>query len=51
MDGLDAVALELKAKGVDLLLEPVSLGDDVKISLVAGPDNVVIELSQDGKRR
>ena len=50
VDNLDAVALMLKAKGADFLLDPISLGDDVKISLVAGPDNVVIELSQEGTR-
>lgn len=51
VDNLDAVALALKAKGVEFLLDPISVSEDAKFSLLSGPDNVVIELSQEGKRK
>ncbi|MBI5117019.1 VOC family protein [Candidatus Poribacteria bacterium] len=47
---VDAAAEELKKKGADFLLEPMSLGEGIKIAFVAGPDGVMIELSQEGGR-
>ncbi|GAB4337636.1 MAG: hypothetical protein Kow0099_11180 [Candidatus Abyssubacteria bacterium] len=47
---LDAAAAELKQRGADFALEPVSLGPDVKIAFVSGPDNIMIELSEEGAR-
>lgn len=44
---LDAAAAELKEKGADFMLEPVEMGPDMKIALVTGPDNVMIELSEE----
>ncbi len=48
---LDAAAAELKRKGADFALDPVSLGPDVKIAFVSGPDSIMIELSQESGRR
>ncbi len=45
---LDAAAAELKEKGAEFMLEPVEVGPGVKIAFVSGPDNVMIELSQEG---
>jgi predicted enzyme related to lactoylglutathione lyase len=47
---LDAAAAELKKRGAEFMLEPVELGEGVKIAFVIGPDNVMIELSQEGGR-
>jgi lactoylglutathione lyase len=47
VDDLDAVAAELKKRGAEFLMEPMDLGDGVKIAFVSGPDNVMIELSQE----
>ncbi len=47
---LDAAAAELKKRGAEFMLEPMSLGEGVKIAFVAGPDNVMIELTQEGGR-
>jgi methylmalonyl-CoA/ethylmalonyl-CoA epimerase len=44
---LDVAAEELKRKEADFLLEPMSLGEGTKIAFVAGPDGVMIELSQE----
>jgi len=41
------VATELKKRGAEFLMEPVSLGEGVKIAFVSGPDNVMIELSEE----
>jgi len=47
---LDASAVELKEKGAEFLMEPMELGEGVKIAFVSGPDGVMIELSQEGGR-
>ena len=47
---LDAAASELKEKGAEFLMEPMELADGVKIAFVTGPDNVMIELTQEGGR-
>jgi predicted enzyme related to lactoylglutathione lyase len=47
VDDLEAVAAELKKRGADFLMEPMSLGDGVKIAFVTGPDGVMIELSEE----
>ncbi|UCD58703.1 MAG: VOC family protein [Candidatus Hydrogenedentota bacterium] len=43
-------AVELKERGAEFLMEPMSLGEGVKIAFVTGPDNVMIELTQEGGR-
>ena len=47
---LDAAARELKERGAEFLMEPMELSEGVKIAFVTGPDNVMIELSQEGGR-
>ena len=47
---LDAAAVELKERGAEFIMEPMSLGEGVKIAFVSGPDTVMIELSQEGGR-
>ena len=47
---LDSAAEELKARGAEFLMEPVSIAEGVKIAFVTGPDNVMIELSEKGAR-
>ena len=47
---LDAAARELKKRGAEFLMEPMELSEGVKIAFVTGPDNVMIELSQEGGR-
>ena len=41
---------DLKEKGAEFLMEPMELGEGVKIAFVSGPDGVMIELSQEGGR-
>ncbi len=45
---LDAAAATLKERGAEFLVEPMQLAEGVKIAFVTGPDNVMIELSQEG---
>lgn len=45
---LDAAATLLKERGAEFLMEPMQLAEGVKIAFVTGPDNVMIELSQEG---
>jgi catechol 2,3-dioxygenase-like lactoylglutathione lyase family enzyme len=47
---LDAAAAELKRKGAEFLVEPISLDEGVKLAFVIGPDDVMIEISQAGGR-
>jgi len=47
---LDAAARVLKERGAEFIMEPMSLGEGVKIAFVSGPDTVMIELSQEGGR-
>lgn len=47
VDDLDSVATEMKKRGADFLMEPMSLGEGRKIAFVTGPDNLMIELSQE----
>ncbi|RJP74446.1 MAG: VOC family protein [Candidatus Abyssobacteria bacterium SURF_17] len=47
---VEAAAEELKRRGAEFLMEPVSLGEGVTIAFVTGPDGVMIELSQEGGR-
>jgi catechol 2,3-dioxygenase-like lactoylglutathione lyase family enzyme len=42
--GIDAVAAELKAKGVEFTLEPMSPRPGIRIAFMRGPQNVSIEL-------
>ncbi len=50
VDDLDSAAEELKARGAEFLMEPVSIAEGVKIAFVIGPDSVMIELSEKGAR-
>jgi len=47
---VEAAAEELKARGAEFLMEPVSIAEGVTIAFVTGPDNVMIELSEIGAR-
>jgi len=47
---LDAAASELKERGAEFVMEPISLGEGVRVAFVSGPDTVMIELSQEGGR-
>jgi lactoylglutathione lyase len=44
VQGLDAAAAELKAKGVQFTLEPKQARPGVRIAFIRGPENVSIEL-------
>ena len=46
--GLDAVAAELKAKGVRFTLEPKEARPGLRIAFIRGPENVAIELLERG---
>lgn len=48
VDDVDAAVGELKAKGVEILLEPMDVRPDVRIAFVKGPDDVRIELLNRG---
>lgn len=45
---VDAAVEELRAKGVEILLEPTNVRPDVRIAFVKGPDDVRIELLRRG---
>jgi catechol 2,3-dioxygenase-like lactoylglutathione lyase family enzyme len=47
---VDAAADVLKERGAEFLIEPIEIAEGVKIAFVIGPDNVMIELSQEGGR-
>ena len=44
VDGLDAAAAELKAKGVEFTMEPRQARPGVRIAFIKGPQNISIEL-------
>jgi catechol 2,3-dioxygenase-like lactoylglutathione lyase family enzyme len=44
VDGLDAAAAELKAKGVEFTMEPREARPGVRIAFIRGPQNISIEL-------
>lgn len=46
--GLDAVVAELKAKGAEFTLEPMSPRPGIRIAFLRGPQNVSIELLERG---
>lgn len=48
VDDVDAAVAELRAKGVEILLEPTDVRPDVRIAFVKGPDDVRIELLNRG---
>ena len=47
---VDVAVEELRAKGVEILLEPVDVRPDVRIAFVKGPDDVRIELLRRGSQ-
>jgi len=44
VQGLDAAAAELKAKGVEFTMEPKQARPGVRIAFIKGPQNISIEL-------
>ena len=48
VQGLDAVAAELKAKGVRFTLEPKEARPGVRNAFIRGPENAAIELLERG---
>jgi catechol 2,3-dioxygenase-like lactoylglutathione lyase family enzyme len=44
VQGLDAAAAELKAKGVEFTMEPKEARPGVRIAFIRGPENISIEL-------
>jgi catechol 2,3-dioxygenase-like lactoylglutathione lyase family enzyme len=44
VDGIDAVAAELKAKGVEFTKEPTTVRPGVRICFIRGPQGISIEL-------
>jgi catechol 2,3-dioxygenase-like lactoylglutathione lyase family enzyme len=44
VQGLDAAAAELKAKGVEFTMEPRDARPGVRIAFIRGPQNISIEL-------
>lgn len=44
VEGLDAAAAELKAKGVEFTMEPKQARPGVRIAFIKGPQNISIEL-------
>jgi catechol 2,3-dioxygenase-like lactoylglutathione lyase family enzyme len=44
VQGLDAAAAELKAKGVEFTMEPTQARPGVRIAFIRGPENISIEL-------
>ncbi len=44
VQGLDAAAAELKAKGVEFTMEPREARPGVRIAFIRGPQNISIEL-------
>jgi catechol 2,3-dioxygenase-like lactoylglutathione lyase family enzyme len=44
VQGLDAAAAELKAKGVEFTMEPKQARPGVRIAFIRGPQNISIEL-------
>jgi catechol 2,3-dioxygenase-like lactoylglutathione lyase family enzyme len=48
VSGIDAVAAELKAKGVEFTKEPTTIRPGVRICFIRGPEGVSIELLERG---
>lgn len=48
VDDVDAAVAELRARGVEVLTEPMDVRPDVRIAFVKGPDDVRIELLRRG---
>jgi catechol 2,3-dioxygenase-like lactoylglutathione lyase family enzyme len=48
VDDVDAATAQLRAKGVEILLEPTDVRPDVRIAFIKGPDDVRIELLRRG---
>ena len=44
VDGIDAIASELKAKGVEFTREPTTVRPGVRVCFIRGPEGVSIEL-------
>jgi catechol 2,3-dioxygenase-like lactoylglutathione lyase family enzyme len=44
VEGIDAVVVELKAKGAEFTVEPKTIRPGVRIAFLRGPQNVPIEL-------
>ena len=44
VEGIDAIAADLKAKGAEFTMEPTSIRPGVRIAFVRGPEVVSIEL-------
>ena len=44
VSGIDAVAAELKAKGVEFTMDPTTIRPGVRIAFIRAPQNVAIEL-------
>jgi len=44
VSGIDAIAADLKAKGAEFVLEPMTYRPGVRIAFIRGPQNVTIEL-------
>jgi lactoylglutathione lyase len=50
VSGIDAVAAELKAKGVEFTKEPATVRPGVRICFIRGPQGISIELLEKGYR-
>jgi catechol 2,3-dioxygenase-like lactoylglutathione lyase family enzyme len=48
VSGVDAIAAELKAKGVEFTKEPTTIRPGVRICFIRGPEGVSIELLERG---
>lgn len=48
VDDVDGAVADLRAKGVEILLEPMDVRPNVRIAFVRGPDDVRIELLNRG---
>ncbi|MGI9381631.1 MAG: VOC family protein [Methyloligellaceae bacterium] len=46
VDDVDAAAEELKAKGANIVIGPLTLGPGSRIAFIEGPDGVMVELVQ-----
>ena len=44
MTGIDAIAADLKAKGVEFTREPTTIRPGVRVCFIRGPEGVSIEL-------
>ncbi|MCB1550253.1 MAG: VOC family protein [Hyphomicrobiaceae bacterium] len=44
VEGIDAIAADLKAKGAEFTMEPTTIRPGVRIAFVRGPEGVSIEL-------